>query len=81
MVTNSRRASVSIVAGSVKERKTIHRVGSRPSIFGVSLRQSASEVSLRQLVSGIRVSQASEAESSVLAVGRRSEKLRVLKCS
>jgi hypothetical protein len=47
MVTNRSRASVSIVAGSVKEGKTIHRV---------SLRQSASEVSLGQSVSGIRVS-------------------------
>jgi hypothetical protein len=43
MVTNSRRASISIVAGSVKEGKTIHRV---------SVRQSAFEVSRRQLVSG-----------------------------
>jgi hypothetical protein len=44
MVTNSRRASVSIVAGSVKEGKTIHRVSSRPSAFEVSLGQSALEV-------------------------------------
>jgi hypothetical protein len=34
MVTNSRIASVSIVAGSVKEGKTIHRVSPRPSAFG-----------------------------------------------
>jgi hypothetical protein len=40
MVTNSRRASVCIVPGSVKEGKTIHRVSPRPSAFEVSLRQS-----------------------------------------
>jgi hypothetical protein len=50
MVTNSGRASVSIVAGSVKEGKTIHSLSPRPSAFGVSLRQP---------VSGIRVSQSS----------------------
>jgi hypothetical protein len=51
MVTNSRRASVSIVAVSVKERKTIHRVSPRPSAFGVSR---------RQLVAGVRSAQPSE---------------------
>jgi hypothetical protein len=45
MVTDSRRASVSIVAGSVKEEKTIQRVSPRPSAFGVSLRQSVSGIS------------------------------------
>jgi hypothetical protein len=32
MVTNSRRASVSIVAGNVKEGKTIHRVSQSSSV-------------------------------------------------
>jgi hypothetical protein len=45
MVTNSRKTIVSIVAGSVKEGKTIHRVSPRPLAF---------EVSRRQLVSGSR---------------------------
>jgi hypothetical protein len=36
MVTNNRRASVSIVARSVKEGKTIHRVSLRRSVFGAS---------------------------------------------
>jgi hypothetical protein len=58
MVTNSGKVSVSIVAGSVKEGKTIHRV---------SLRQSASEVSLRQSVSVI----SARIQSS--SVSRRSE--------
>jgi hypothetical protein len=44
MVTNSRKASVSIVTGSVKEGKTIHRVSPRPSAFEVSRRQSASGI-------------------------------------
>jgi hypothetical protein len=39
MVTNSWKASVSIVAGSVKEGKTIHRVSLRQLVFGVSSRQ------------------------------------------
>jgi hypothetical protein len=56
MVTNSRRASVSIVAGSVKEGKTIHKVSPRPSAFEVSLRQSAPEIG-RQSVSGISLRQ------------------------
>jgi hypothetical protein len=43
MVTNSWKASVSIVAGSVKEGKTVHRVSSRPSAFEVSRRQLVSE--------------------------------------
>jgi hypothetical protein len=62
MVTNSRKASVSIVAVSVKKGKTIHRVSPRLSAFGVSLslRRSVSEVSLRQLVSGIRRVQCSQ---------------------
>jgi hypothetical protein len=42
MVTNSRRARVFIVAGSVKEGKTIHRVSPRPSAFGVSQSSSVS---------------------------------------
>jgi hypothetical protein len=45
MVINSGRASVSIVAGSVKEGKTIHRVSPRPSAFEVSLGQSVFGVS------------------------------------
>jgi hypothetical protein len=40
MVTNSRRASVFIVAGNVKEGKTIHRVSPRSSALEVRLRQS-----------------------------------------
>jgi hypothetical protein len=69
MVTNSKKASVSIVAVSVKEEKTIHRVSPRPSAFGISprpsafrisLSQSASEFSLRQLVSGSRRVQCSQ---------------------
>jgi hypothetical protein len=60
MVTNTRRASVSIVAGSVKERKTIHRVSPRPSVSEVSPRPSTFEVSRRQLVSGSRRDQSSK---------------------
>jgi hypothetical protein len=48
MVTNSRRASVSIVSGTDKEGKTIHRVSLRQLVFGVSLRQSVAEVSPHQ---------------------------------
>jgi hypothetical protein len=49
MVTNSRRANVSVVAGSVKEGKTIDRV---------SFRQSVAEIS--QLVAGVRRYQSSK---------------------
>jgi hypothetical protein len=45
MVTNSRRVSASIVAGSVKKGKAIHRVSLRQLVFGVSLRQSVLAVS------------------------------------
>jgi hypothetical protein len=55
MVTNSRRASVSIVAGSVKEGKTIYRVSPRLSAFKVS----------RQLVSGSRRDQSSKRSFTV----------------
>jgi hypothetical protein len=57
IVANSRRASVSIVAGSVKEGKTIHRVSPRPSAFEVSLRQSASGASLSQSVAEVSLHQ------------------------
>jgi hypothetical protein len=74
MVTNSGRASVSIVAGSVKEGKTIHRVSPHPSAFGVSPLPSAFgvsphplafEVSRRQLVSGSRRVQSSKRSFAV----------------
>jgi hypothetical protein len=51
MITNSRKASVSIVAG------TVLRKGKQYIEYRVSPRQSVSEVSLRQSASGIRVSQ------------------------
>jgi hypothetical protein len=47
MVTNSRRAIVFIVVGSVKEGKTIHRVSLRQLVFGVSLHQWVVEVRLQ----------------------------------
>jgi hypothetical protein len=56
MLTNSKRASACIVAGSVKEVKTIHRVSLRLLVFGVSLRRSAFEVSSRSESSKIDVS-------------------------
>jgi hypothetical protein len=40
LLTNSRKASVSIVALCVKEGKTIHRVSPCPSAFKVGRRQS-----------------------------------------
>jgi uncharacterized membrane protein (DUF4010 family) len=48
MVTNIWKASVSIVAGSVKEGKTIHEVSLRQLVFGVSSRQWLSAVQFRQ---------------------------------
>jgi hypothetical protein len=44
MVTNSGKASVSIVAGSVKEGKTIHRVSLSQSAFEVSARSESSKL-------------------------------------
>jgi hypothetical protein len=66
MVTNIRKASVSIVAGSVKGGKTIHRV---------SLRQSASEVSLwDQCVSESSSVSLQNQRSAVLTVNYRRRK-------
>jgi hypothetical protein len=56
MVTNSRRASVSIVAGSVKEWKTIDIISPRPSAY---------DVSRHQLVSGSRRDQSSKRSFAV----------------
>jgi hypothetical protein len=61
MVTNSGKASVSIVAGTgLKRGETIHRESPLPSAFGVNLSQSVSEVSLGQSASGIRRDQCSQ---------------------
>jgi hypothetical protein len=65
MVTNSWKASVSIVAGSVKEGKTIHEVSLRRPALGVSQSSSVNPRSQRQSVFGV---------SQCSAVRPRSEK-------
>jgi hypothetical protein len=62
MVTNSWKVSVSIVAGSVKEGKTIHRVSLRRSVFGVLVSESV------QCSSDSRIQEATSASVEMFSV-------------
>jgi hypothetical protein len=77
MVTNSWKASVSIVAGSVKEGKTIHEVSLRRPAFGVSQSSSVIPRSLHQSVFGVSqcsaVSPRSETSAQCSSVSRIQE--------
>jgi hypothetical protein len=64
MVTNSRRASVSIVAGSVKEGKTIHTSQST----SVSLRRQSARSETAQCSSDSRIQEATNASVKMFAV-------------
>jgi hypothetical protein len=62
MVTNSWKASVSIVADSVKERKTIHEVSLRQLVFGVLVSESV------QCSSDSRIQEATSASVKMFSV-------------
>jgi hypothetical protein len=62
MVTNSWKASVSIVAGSVKEGNTIHEVSLRQLVFGVLASESV------QCSSDSRIQEATSASFKLLPV-------------